>query len=470
MNKKYDVVIIGAGIGGLICGNILAKNGFKVLILEKKKRPGGCCAVFETKGFHFDAFVHAFGNFGKGAQFYSILENLGLLDNINLMRFDPNDVVITEDYTINFWNDLSKTISELVKAFPLEEKSINVFLKEFIFLEKFDLISAVKNKTFEAILEKFFNDKKLIHILSIFILGNLGVPSNFASGFTGVKHYRQFIVDGGYYTKFGVQEIPEQLAENFTNLGGEILHSTPAKAIELDSGKVKGVFCSNGQKFLADFVVSNCDARHTFLKLLKPSNLPSTFVKKLEQMVVSSSLFVVYLGYNSIGSFMPKDGASTWLISNYNYQSQYVINESFEPKTIEWVLVRPDYKKRNCMIVAHAPFGNEGYWSNNKCKFERDVIDLAKKYFKDIESNLCHKSSADPRVIKSWTGNYRGSGYGWACTNDQLMDRDFSNDSIVKNLFICGHWSTIAQGVEGVAIVGEFIAKKIIKRKNNEKT
>ena len=54
----YDVIVIGAGIGGLTCGALLAKNGFKTLVLEQHTVPGGYCTSFQRKGFTFDAAVH----------------------------------------------------------------------------------------------------------------------------------------------------------------------------------------------------------------------------------------------------------------------------------------------------------------------------------------------------------------------------------------------------------------------------
>ena len=55
IDNKYDVIIIGAGIGGLVCGCYLVKAGLKVLIVEKHYQVGGYCTSFKRKGFTFDA-------------------------------------------------------------------------------------------------------------------------------------------------------------------------------------------------------------------------------------------------------------------------------------------------------------------------------------------------------------------------------------------------------------------------------
>ena len=55
MRNNYDVVIIGAGIGGLVCGCYLSRSGLKTLIVEKNVLVGGYCTSFEKSGFVFDS-------------------------------------------------------------------------------------------------------------------------------------------------------------------------------------------------------------------------------------------------------------------------------------------------------------------------------------------------------------------------------------------------------------------------------
>src|SRR5258708_12712126 len=62
---NYDAIIIGSGIGGLFCANILAKAGLKILLLERHYMLGGFCSTFRRHGFVFDAATH----------FYPLLSN-----------------------------------------------------------------------------------------------------------------------------------------------------------------------------------------------------------------------------------------------------------------------------------------------------------------------------------------------------------------------------------------------------------
>src|SRR5689334_19317952 len=98
MSDKYDVIIIGAGIGGLVCGCYLAKAGLKVLIIEKNANPGGYCNSFEVKGYKFDGCVHSLGNLSQDGKFYQILNELGVYTRLELERYDPSDVIISKDH------------------------------------------------------------------------------------------------------------------------------------------------------------------------------------------------------------------------------------------------------------------------------------------------------------------------------------------------------------------------------------
>ena len=53
--SKYDIIIIGSGLGGLECGAILSKEGFNVCVVEKNTQFGGCFQTYRRKGHRFGA-------------------------------------------------------------------------------------------------------------------------------------------------------------------------------------------------------------------------------------------------------------------------------------------------------------------------------------------------------------------------------------------------------------------------------
>ena len=77
---KYDVIIIGSGLGGLECANILSRQGLSVLVLERQMQPGGCMQSYKRKGTAFDTGLHYVGGLDEGQSLHSTFKYLGLLD------------------------------------------------------------------------------------------------------------------------------------------------------------------------------------------------------------------------------------------------------------------------------------------------------------------------------------------------------------------------------------------------------
>ena len=75
--QKWDVVVVGSGIGGLTAAAILSKAGKKVLVLEQHDQAGGCCHTFLDKGYEFDVGIHYVGEMGQGHIFRTILDQVG---------------------------------------------------------------------------------------------------------------------------------------------------------------------------------------------------------------------------------------------------------------------------------------------------------------------------------------------------------------------------------------------------------
>ena len=88
IKEEYDVIVIGAGVGGLTCGALLAKEGLSVLVAEQHSKPGGYCTSFRRKGFTFDAGCDFLmgaerGAFRMGAdiQYHKAASSFGLFDS-----------------------------------------------------------------------------------------------------------------------------------------------------------------------------------------------------------------------------------------------------------------------------------------------------------------------------------------------------------------------------------------------------
>src|SRR5688572_10805220 len=129
--QKYDAVIIGSGLGGLACGTILAKEGYKVCILEKNKQIGGTMQTFVRDKVIFDSGVHYVGGLDKGQNLHTLFSYLGIMQKLKLRKMDEDvfDAVVFEgDPTVyKYAQGYENFIKTLVKEFPGEEEAIRKY-------------------------------------------------------------------------------------------------------------------------------------------------------------------------------------------------------------------------------------------------------------------------------------------------------------------------------------------------------
>lgn len=472
MNDSYDVVIVGSGIGGLICGCYLAKSGLKVLIVEQHYKAGGYCTSFDRNGYRFDVGVHYLGSLRDGGALNRIFNELSLFDKITIIRSDVCDRIVVPDMTVLIRNNSGKTKEELISNFPKEKNNINSFF-QFLYKNDFlDIVSKTKNITFKELIDNFFSDYKLKAILSI-PLGNLGLSPSIASALASVVLYKEYIFDPGYFPKGGVQILPDILVSRFKQYGGDILFSTRVQKIITKNKKLIGVQLHNQEVINTRNVVSNVDATSTFNELLDCKTKEASTIKKLKP---SPSAFVMYLGINTkLGRLLPKHYA-TWFFSTYDIEKCYDYQISSNVKNIDYLLcafsslvdqgLAPKGKSTLKLFV-----GIKNYMIDRKVIFEEKLQQLMLRKLNDFLPNILDlieiKEIATPFTFYKFTSNHNGSLFGWASTKDQIDRKIFSHNTSIEGLYLAGHWaiSGVGQGgITQVSISGRHTAKAILNK------
>ena len=463
----YDAIIIGAGISGLVCGCYLAKAGMKVLIVEQHDKPGGYCTSFKRKGFTFDAAAHSFGSYRKNGNMRLILKVLDLDKRIKIKRYTPSDIIITPDYRVVFWANINKTIQEFQNAFPHESRKVKDFIYYLVNSKPIDFI-ALRKKTFKDLLDQYFYDNKLKSILSLPILGIGALPPSLISAFTGSKILAEFFLDGGYYPSGGMQALPDAFTERFKEFGGELRLSCLVRRILVKNNEVKGIVLENGESITSRHVVSNCDARQTFFKLLGEKVVKKEILNKINSMIPSLSLFILYLGIDKPFRSLPKPGTNMWFLPHYNIEDMYISAKDRKINNLDAHMVRLSPDKKTILAFANAPYKNEKYWNDNKYKFIDAFVKRIEQYtFPELSKHIVYKDAATPYTLYRYTLNSKGAAYGWASTPSQLFTPELRQTTTIKGLFLSGHWTTQTQGIPGVAYIGYDTAKLILKKEGN---
>jgi prolycopene isomerase len=93
-------------------------------------------------------------------------------------------------------------------------------------------------------------------------------------------------------------------------------------------------------------------------------------------------------------------------------------------------------------------------------------INKIEKLIPNLSSNIAFKDAATPQTLYKWTRNYKGAAYGWAGLPSQLAVTGLTQRTSFENLYLTGHWTTLVQGVAGVAYLGRDTSKKILIKEN----
>lgn len=124
--QKYDVVIIGSGLGGLLCGYILSKEGYNVCILEKNRQIGGCLQTFVRNGCIFDTGMHYVGSLEKGQILYRFFKYFDLINKIKIKKLDEDafDIISIAGTEYKYAQGYDNFVNTLLQNFPDEKDAL----------------------------------------------------------------------------------------------------------------------------------------------------------------------------------------------------------------------------------------------------------------------------------------------------------------------------------------------------------
>lgn len=478
--EEYDVIIVGAGVGGLTSGALLAERGYKVLLLEKNHFVGGCCSSFKRKGFLFDSCVHWFSGYGHFMK--KILKKIGV--EMDFIQYNPMDRYHFFDQTIVVPKDIKDYQRKLIDMYPEEGENIQAFFGEmkrsfnkfmsFVYSsiergESSDLTydnTGLFTCTYQELLDKYFTNTSLKAILSA-QWGFVGsIPKEASALMMMSTMYSCY--QGTYYPSGGAQSFSDQLANNIRKQGGEIRLNSEVVDLRVRDGIIESVRLKNGEEYRASLYISNADAKHTMNSLINYGGNREweIFKDRINQMKESMSMFILYLALD-IPSEELKDKIGWYyccslseLEKNHNksyFPEGYLVNI---PSVLDSSIC-PENK--SVMIVYTEPKnyyreGEETDWDELREVYEKKCLDfIEQNILENVEDYLEFKVSATPKTLYKYTYNSKGAAYGWAHTPDQLWNKRMPLQAPIDNLLFTGHW-TIPGGSVILAVISGWLA------------
>lgn len=492
-----DVVVIGAGVGGLTAAAFLQSMGRHCVVVDRHSVVGGNVSAFTHRGFEFDVGMHYVGDCGPGGMVADLLTMLGLEDRLRWRPLDPDcfDRYHFPDATYEIPADLEVYRERLTSWFPREREGIDSFC-DFAAAaddvvrstlagrvsEHMARLLAHRDSTMGDLFDGWAMSPRLRAVLTAQNLIYGVAPSRVSALFHGlaVMHY----MNGAYYAEGGGQHLTDTLARCIRDRGGEVILQTPVESVIVEDGAARGVRLRPPSplrrrgvptEIRAPVVLSNADLKRTVLGLVGAEHFPAGYVRGIEALHMAAPMMVTYLvldrdlaaeGYTNSNAFVV---AGDDLDAEYEARAR---NEMVDPTVFMSFasikdptnerLCRPGQTNLQAMVLAPSdhgfwgldagPLGGERYRRNPEYTARKQqlvdmVLDRAEVVVPGLRDCIVHVEGSTPVTHERFVHSSAGTSYGFEITPEQILDRRPGPVTPLPGLYLTGQGTTMGHGI-----------------------
>jgi len=459
--QDHPVVVIGAGLGGLVAAAYLCKHGFPVTVIEMNAVPGGYASCFEREDFVFDVSLHA--TVAEHGMPQMILSELGIWEQLDVVYTPELCRIITsrEDVTLPA-KDPEGVKQALVNVFPHEKRGIHGFYAQMeqVIDELWSgqsgrgaMMANLEKLSLEEWMRMHVTDPELKHCMAIFC-GYYGLcPERLNALFYAIAT-GEYLVHGGQYYKTRSRDLSRALARAIRENGGRIMFNTQVEEICFSGkqGRITGVKDTGNNIHPASAVIANCSVPSLFSSLIPEQQVASSYRKKLNRYAPSYSSVIVWLGLNR-----PLDQVSNYGIDISLDNDKSILNGQTDPARSGIGVTIYDnlfqgYSppgKSTLSIMTLSDYGHwqpfeEDYFKNQKTAYYKEKERIAGCFINKVQKKLIPglkdmievMEVGTPLTNIYYTGNSKGAIYGFNRDEPQLEVR-----TPVKGLYLASAWS-----------------------------
>lgn len=481
---KYDVVIIGCGLGGLECGCILARNGLHVLLLEQGIQIGGCMQSYRRHGFSFDTGFHYVGGLDEGQSLHAAFGYLGLLD-LPWQRLDTDgfDRVVLGDRTFTFMQGYEDFYQHLADEFPAERKALHdyVGLLQYAANQQLDALQPdaassgslpefMDISAWQYLQEKFHNPL-LINVLSGTSL-KMELRKESLPLFTFL-HANSSFIESSWRLKGNGSLIADVLAKEIRALGGEIICNSRVEELVEKNGRLVWAICSDGEQYEGSFFISDIHPVQTCELIKRSSRLRNLYRNRMTMLENTFGMFTVsvcvkpctlpYFNYN-IYAYHNQD---VWMYPSDNGAVNGLLVSSRVPEDGSGYVRQVDLltpmtwercKSWDCTIVGQR---GEDYEMLKRHMADK-CLSLAENFLPGLKDSTLSYTST-PLTWSNYTLTPEGSAYGVRKDYRNPLQTYLSPRTPVPNLFLTGQ-NLLLHGVHGVTLTAFYTCAEILGR------
>ncbi len=501
MNEHHhDIIIVGAGLGGLLSAALLSKEGYKVCVLEKNKQIGGCLQSFGLDKKLVESAVHYIGSLDTGQTLYKIFNYLGLTEQLKLKRLDIDcfDQLIIEDKEYKFAQGHEHFIETLSSSFPGEQNAIKHYMDDVKYMcEHFPMYNMqigdaedkkrVSHFGLKEKLDTFTNNEQLKQVLT-------GNNLLYGGHYEHTPFYIHALIENSYIESSwkcseGSTQIAKLLKQLIKKNGGQVLRNVDVvKLVELD-GLLHYAEDLNGEKYFANHFISNLHPQLTF-RLVESNLIRPVTIKRLASLKNTMSSFVVNISLKE--KMIPFVNHNIYFHKTKNTWNDVHENITHSPTSFGIFFAEdknnPGYAT-SLSVLTYLNTAATKQWehsfhttSNRKNRSEDyqtfkqqhidDIIQSIQQVIPNLKQAVKLTDACSPLTYRDYLNCPNGSMYGIQKDVRNLTESTLSTRTRIPNLYLTGQNINL-HGVLGVSITSvlnaaDFVGLDYLVKKINE--
>lgn len=462
LNK--EVIVIGGGLGGLFSAALLSKEGVKVTVIEKNKKPGGGMQSYSRKGAVFDTDMHVITSMFEGGSVYRLCRYLGILNDIcieNVADGISDKIYVAEDnsvYSISAGRE--GFIQSLLHYFPDEEHDICAYVKALdAITDEMDLFLLrnsrqnvfVQNADFfmpvDQFISKYIHNLKLRRLLAymnVLYAGDCKITPAYLHAVIAVLLQR-----GVSRFKGGTYRFVEVLVRFIQAHGGAVITGEGVSEIVVEGDKVSCVKTDAGRILSADMYVSSIHPAALLNLLSDGFAVSKSYCTQLQETEDSCSAFILNIKlkkdsfpYMRYSSYYFEDYESVWSANHGGVIKKFMfltppVQEQGEYAHTLCITVPMDWNE--VVVWENSTTGkrSKSYyeWKDKVAETVMNKMETLFPYFREV---IALVDTASPLTIRDHTGVRHGAMCGYKKDVNNFITSHLPVRTRLSNLLLTG--------------------------------
>jgi phytoene dehydrogenase-like protein len=481
--ERADVVVIGAGLGGLSAAGYLAKAGNRVVVLEHHAVPGGYAHEFRRGKYRIEVSLHALDGMDPGGWTHSVFEDLEVLDQVPFQRLDPYYTARFPEHEFSAHLDPLLYERDMARLFPDEAEGLNRLFADMKVVyrqgrewvsekmingpaltrisEAFPQMVESVSVTWADYMRRYIRDPKLMSALSV-LWGYHGLPPSRLKAANAILSWGSYHLDGAYYPAGGSMAMSRAVEKTIRKYGGQVHYRQTVERIEVRDGKAFAAETAQGLRVEGDIFISNASPKDTLLKFVGPRHLPASYLQKVDTDQPHLGCIAVYLALDRdlLAEGWPHH--ELLLFTTYDLDADYAASISGDWDKVNMAITHYNHADPTCspaggsvlVLLSLADWNYADQWGTGgdlanygknpryqelKNAAAERMIDRAEACIPGLRDSIKYSEVATPLTNARYTRNPNGSIYGAVPALNNLASR-ISEITPISNLLLTGAW------------------------------